>query len=56
MAQQARIAGQIPNSERNAARCVSLRMFSELTRKEADYTAEKTLEWDRTMVQPGFHP
>jgi dTDP-4-amino-4,6-dideoxygalactose transaminase len=45
---QARIAGPIPNSERNAACCVSLPMFPELTAEEVDYVIEKTLEWDKT--------
>jgi len=44
---QARIAGPIPNSERNAACCVSLPMFPELTAEEVDYVIGKTLEWDR---------
>jgi dTDP-4-amino-4,6-dideoxygalactose transaminase len=43
----ARIAGPIPNSERNAACCISLPMFPELTQDEVDYTVEKVLEWDR---------
>jgi dTDP-4-amino-4,6-dideoxygalactose transaminase len=42
----ARIAGPIPNSERNAACCVSLPMFPELTEAEVDYTIQKVLEWD----------
>jgi len=46
---QARIAGPIPNSERNAACCVSLPMFPELTEQEADYMIEKVLEWDRRI-------
>ncbi len=45
---EARIAGAIPNSERNAACCVSLPMFPELTQEEVDYVIEKTLAWDRT--------
>jgi dTDP-4-amino-4,6-dideoxygalactose transaminase len=45
---QARIAGPIPNSERNAASCISLPMFPELTEQEVDYVIGKTLEWDRT--------
>jgi dTDP-4-amino-4,6-dideoxygalactose transaminase len=45
---QARIAGPIPNSERNAACCISLPMFPELTQAEVDYVVEKTLEWDRS--------
>ncbi|MGO9087999.1 MAG: DegT/DnrJ/EryC1/StrS family aminotransferase [Candidatus Sulfotelmatobacter sp.] len=44
----ARIAGPIPNSERNAACCVSLPMFPELTGEEVDYTVDKVLEWDRS--------
>jgi dTDP-4-amino-4,6-dideoxygalactose transaminase len=43
---QARIAGPIPNSERNAACCISLPMFPELTKEEVDYTVEKVLAWD----------
>ncbi len=43
----ARIAGPIPNAERNAACCISLPMFPELTEQEVDYVIEKTLEWDR---------
>jgi dTDP-4-amino-4,6-dideoxygalactose transaminase len=45
----ARIAGSISNSERNAACCVSLPMFPELTEQEVDYTIEKVLEWDRSV-------
>jgi dTDP-4-amino-4,6-dideoxygalactose transaminase len=43
----ARIAGEIPNSERNAACCISLPMFPELTEQEVDYAIGKVLEWDR---------
>jgi dTDP-4-amino-4,6-dideoxygalactose transaminase len=43
---EARIVGPIPNSERNAACCVSLPMFPELTTEEVDYTISKVLEWD----------
>jgi dTDP-4-amino-4,6-dideoxygalactose transaminase len=43
----ARIAGPIPNSERNAACCVSLPIFPELTVEEVDYVIAKTLEWDK---------
>jgi dTDP-4-amino-4,6-dideoxygalactose transaminase len=46
--QKARIAGPIPNSERNAACCISLPMFPELTEEEVDYTVDKVLEWDRS--------
>jgi dTDP-4-amino-4,6-dideoxygalactose transaminase len=44
---QARIAGPIPNSERNAACCISLPMYPELTEEEVDYTIAKVLDWDR---------
>jgi dTDP-4-amino-4,6-dideoxygalactose transaminase len=44
---QARIAGPIPNSERNAACCISLPMFPELEEEEVDYVIAKTLEWDQ---------
>jgi dTDP-4-amino-4,6-dideoxygalactose transaminase len=37
---------QVPNSERNAAECLSLPMYPELTMEEVDYTIEKVLEWD----------
>ncbi|MCC6862108.1 MAG: DegT/DnrJ/EryC1/StrS family aminotransferase [Bryobacterales bacterium] len=45
---EARICGPIPNSERNAACCISLPMFPELTEEEVDFTAAKVLEWDRS--------
>ncbi len=43
----ARIVGPIPNSERNAACCISLPMYPELTEEEVDYVIAKVLEWDR---------
>jgi len=46
---QARMAGPIPNSERNAACCISLPMFPELTQEEVDCVIGKTLEWDRRV-------
>ena len=42
----ARIAGSLENAERNAATCVSLPMFPELTAEEVDYVIAKTKEWD----------
>ena len=45
--QLARIAGPLPNSERNAACCISLPMFPEMTEEELDYTVDRVLEWDR---------
>ncbi len=41
------IAGSVANAEKNAASCVSLPMFPELTEKEVDYSIEKVLEWDK---------
>ncbi len=46
-AHEARIVGTITNSERNAACCISLPMFPELTEEEVDYTVDRILEWDR---------
>ena len=43
----AQIPSAIPNSERNAACCISLPMFPELTADEVDCVIEKVLEWDR---------
>jgi len=37
----------VPNCERNAAECVSLPMFPELTDGEVDYTIEQCVKWDR---------
>jgi dTDP-4-amino-4,6-dideoxygalactose transaminase len=43
----ARIAGSVANAERNAASCVSLPMYPELTAAEVDYVVAKVLEWDK---------
>jgi dTDP-4-amino-4,6-dideoxygalactose transaminase len=45
----ARIATPLTNSERNAACCISLPMFPELTAEEVDYVIEKLREWDRSQ-------
>jgi dTDP-4-amino-4,6-dideoxygalactose transaminase len=45
----ARIAGPIPNSERNAACCISLPMFPELTEAEVDETIARVIEWDKSL-------
>ena len=37
---------QVPHSEANAAQCISLPMFPELTAEEVDYTIQKLKEWD----------
>jgi dTDP-4-amino-4,6-dideoxygalactose transaminase len=44
---KARLCGKQRNSERNAASCVSLPMFPELTEQEVDYTIQKVREWDK---------
>jgi dTDP-4-amino-4,6-dideoxygalactose transaminase len=44
----ARIAGSVENAERNAATCVSLPMFPELTAEEVDYVLAKVKEWDKS--------
>lgn len=41
-----KIVGSIKNAEHNAATCVSLPMFPELTQKEVDYVIAKVMEWD----------
>jgi dTDP-4-amino-4,6-dideoxygalactose transaminase len=43
----ARISGAVPNAERNAATCISLPMYPELTAAEVDYVVAKVLEWDK---------
>jgi dTDP-4-amino-4,6-dideoxygalactose transaminase len=43
----ARIAGSVANAERNAASCISLPMYPELTDAEVDYVVSKVLEWDK---------
>ena len=42
----ARTVGSVANAEQNAATCISLPMFPELTEQEVDYVVAKTLEWD----------
>jgi dTDP-4-amino-4,6-dideoxygalactose transaminase len=43
----ARIVGSVANAERNAASCISLPMYPELTDAEVDYVVSKVLEWDK---------
>jgi dTDP-4-amino-4,6-dideoxygalactose transaminase len=45
----ARIVGSVANAEQNAATCVSLPMFPELTAEEVDYVIAKSLEWDKAQ-------
>ncbi|HSA03442.1 MAG TPA: DegT/DnrJ/EryC1/StrS family aminotransferase, partial [Candidatus Paceibacterota bacterium] len=44
---EARIVGSLANAEANAACCVSLPMFPELTEAEVDYVIAKVKEWDQ---------
>ncbi len=46
---QARIAGSLANAEYNAASCISLPMFPEMTETEVDYVISKVLEWDKAQ-------
>ncbi len=41
-----RIVGAVDHAEKNAASCVSLPMFPELSEAEVDYVIEKVKEWD----------
>lgn len=43
----ARTVGPVTNAEKNAATCVSLPMYPELTAAEVDYVVAKVLEWDK---------
>jgi dTDP-4-amino-4,6-dideoxygalactose transaminase len=43
---EACIAGSADHAERNAASCVSLPMYPELTEAEVDYVVAKVLEWE----------
>lgn len=43
----ARIVGSVAHAENNAATCVSLPMFPELTAEEVDYVIAKVMEWDK---------
>jgi dTDP-4-amino-4,6-dideoxygalactose transaminase len=40
---------RVPQCEQNAATCLSLPMFPELTEDEIDYTIAKCIEWDKTQ-------
>jgi dTDP-4-amino-4,6-dideoxygalactose transaminase len=45
----ARIAGSLAQAEYNAAACISLPIFPELTNNEADFVIEKVLQWDKAQ-------
>jgi dTDP-4-amino-4,6-dideoxygalactose transaminase len=44
-----RVVGPLANAERNAACCISLPMFPELTAEEVDYVVAKVVDWDRSQ-------
>ncbi|MBN2507419.1 MAG: DegT/DnrJ/EryC1/StrS family aminotransferase [Verrucomicrobia bacterium] len=55
----ARVVGSVANAEANAACCISLPMFPELTESEVDYVIAKVREWDQAHAatatsQPGM--
>ncbi|PWU19266.1 MAG: hypothetical protein C5B50_06945 [Verrucomicrobia bacterium] len=52
----ARIAGSLANAERNAATCISLPMFPELTAEEVDYVIAKVKEWDKEHAPASAAP
>jgi dTDP-4-amino-4,6-dideoxygalactose transaminase len=39
----------VPNCEKNAAQCLSLPMFPELTNDEVDYAIEQCVKWDKAQ-------
>jgi dTDP-4-amino-4,6-dideoxygalactose transaminase len=45
-----RVVGSVGNAERNAATCISLPMFPELTAEEVDYVVAKVKEWDKPQA------
>jgi dTDP-4-amino-4,6-dideoxygalactose transaminase len=46
----ARVSGPVPNAEFNAAACISLPMFPELTDNEINFVIEKTMQWDKSQT------
>jgi dTDP-4-amino-4,6-dideoxygalactose transaminase len=46
----ARIVGPLTNAEANAACCISLPMYPELTPEEVDYVIAKVKEWDKNFA------
>ncbi len=46
----ARIVGSLAHAEHNAATCISLPMFPELTAEEVDYVIAKVKEWEKQVA------
>jgi len=44
----ARLAGPLTNADKNAASCISLPMFPELTEEEIQYTIQVVRDWVKT--------
>ena len=44
---EAAIVGSIENAEINAASCISLPLFPEITEEQIDYVVSKVMEWDK---------
>jgi dTDP-4-amino-4,6-dideoxygalactose transaminase len=49
----ARIAGSVANAEANAACCISLPMYPELTEEEVDHVIAKVKEWNKANATHG---
>ncbi|MEK7676225.1 MAG: DegT/DnrJ/EryC1/StrS family aminotransferase [Verrucomicrobiota bacterium] len=49
----ARIAGSVANAEANAACCISLPMYPELTEEEVDHVIAKVKEWNKANAAHG---
>jgi dTDP-4-amino-4,6-dideoxygalactose transaminase len=47
--QAADLKPNVPNCEKNAAQCLSLPMFPELTNDEVDYAIEQCVKWDKAQ-------
>ncbi len=45
----ARLVGSVANAEQNAATCISLPIYPELTAEEVDFVVAKCLEWDKAQ-------
>jgi dTDP-4-amino-4,6-dideoxygalactose transaminase len=52
----ARISGPLTHAEHNAATCISLPMFPELTAEEVDYVIAKVTEWDQQTAGKAATP
>ena len=47
MGKDARICGPLTNAEKNAASCISLPIFPELTNEEVDYAIQVVRDWPK---------